>query len=155
MQPHIGLTDGQRKEIAAGLNKLLANSYLLYLKTHHFHWNVTGPHFSELHSLFESHYTELAEAVDEIAERIRAVGEFAAGSFAQFTKIATVTEESAVPSSDDMLRQLVSDNEEVVRTARQLNPIVEAANDSPTADLLARRMLEHEKNAWMLRSHLE
>ena len=155
MTPHIGLTDEQRREISDGLNKLIANSYLLYLKTHNFHWNVTGPHFSELHSLFESHYSELAEAVDEIAERVRALGEFAAGSFTQFNEIATITEESAIPSTEDMLRQLVADNEEVVRTARKLNPIVEAAHDSPTADLLARRMLQHEKNAWMLRSHLE
>ena len=155
MDIHIGMTEDQRQTVANELSKLLADSYMLYLKTHNFHWNVTGPHFSSLHALFEKHYLELAEAVDDIAERIRALGIYAPGSFKQFAEITSITEETGVPNSNDMLKQLVEAQEAVIRTARKAMPIAEAANDAPSVDLLTRRMLEHEKNAWMLRSLAE
>lgn len=155
MELHIGMSDEQRKSVAQGLSKLLADSYMLYLKTHNFHWNVTGPHFSTLHTLFETHYTELATAVDEIAERIRALGEFAPGSFSAFAELTTIDEENGRPNATDMIQQLIVAQEEVIRTARHMMPTAEAANDAPTVDLITRRMLEHEKNAWMLRSLLE
>ena len=155
MEIHIGLTDEQRKTITSHLSKLLADSYTLYLKTHSFHWNVTGPQFTTLHELFEKHYLELAGAIDNIAERIRALGEFAPASFSQYAKLTTIKEESGVPTAREMIQQLVDGQEEIVRTARKAMPIVEDANDAPTADLLTRRMDEHEKNAWMLRSLLE
>ena len=141
-----------RQEIANGLSKLLADSYTLYLKTHNYHWNVKGPLFNTLHQMFEEQYTELAEAVDEIAERIRALGKPAPGSYTAFAKLTSIEEEEGEPSAEDMIRQLVKGQEAVVRTARSVFPIAEAANDEPSADLLTQRMQIHEKNAWMLRS---
>ena len=155
MKIDIGITDIQRQEIADGLSRLLADSYTLYLKTHNFHWNVTGPMFSTLHTLFEQHYTELATAVDEVAERIRALGVKAPGSYKQFSALSTIEEETGAPSAEQMIQQLVKGQEAVVKTARSIFPKVEEANDEPTADLLTQRMQIHEKNAWMLRSLLE
>ena len=152
MKIDIGIDDRSRKEIAAGLSRLLADTYTLYLKTHNFHWNVTGPMFNTLHLMFEQQYTELATAVDEIAERIRALGEPAPGSYSQYAELSSILEETGVPSAEDMIRQLVADQEAVVRTARSVFPAAEAASDEPTADLLTQRMQVHEKTAWMLRS---
>lgn len=154
MQIDIGIPEENRKKIAEGLSRLLADSYTLYLKTHNFHWNVTGPMFNTLHTMFEQQYTELATAVDEIAERIRALGEPAPGTYAQFAELTTIREEQGVPSAEDMIRQLVEGQEAVVKTARSLFPLVEEANDEPSADLLTQRMQVHEKTAWMLRSML-
>ena len=148
----IGINENDRVAIAAGLSRLLADTYTLYLKTHNFHWNVSGPMFNTLHQMFEQQYTELATAVDEIAERIRALGVAAPGSFAQFAELTSISEETGVPSAVVMLEQLVKDQEEVVRTARSVFPIAEEASDEPTADLLTQRMQIHEKTAWMLRS---
>ena len=152
MKIDIGIDDRSRKEIAAGLSRLLADTYTLYLKTHNFHWNVTGPMFNTLHLMFEQQYTGLATAVDEIAERIRALGEAAPGSYSQYAELSSIREETGVPSAEDMIRQLVADQEAVVRTARSVFPAAEAASDEPTADLLTQRMQVHEKTAWMLRS---
>jgi len=155
MQIDIGIAEANRKEIAEGLGRLLADSYTLYLKTHNFHWNVTGPMFNTLHAMFEQQYTELATAVDEIAERIRALGEPAPGSYADFGKLTSIDEAEGVPTATDMIRQLVTGQETVVRTARDIFPLVDEVNDEPTADLLTQRMSIHEKNAWMLRSMLD
>ena len=152
MEINTGISEPERQEIANGLSKLLADSYTLYLKTHNYHWNVKGPLFNTLHQMFEVQYTELAAAVDEIAERIRALGEPARGSYTAFAKLTTIEEEVGEPSAEDMIRQLVKGQEAVVRTARSVFPIAEAANDEPSADLLTQRMQIHEKNAWMLRS---
>lgn len=154
MTIHIGLSEQQRLEIANGLAHLLADSYTLYLKTHNFHWNVTGPMFQSLHLLFENQYTELALAVDEIAERIRALDYPAPGSYAQFKELTTIKEETTVPSAQEMISQLVQDQETLIRTARGLLGLIESANDQPTLDLLTRRMTAHEKAGWMLRSLL-
>ncbi|MGE3163636.1 MAG: Dps family protein [Planctomycetota bacterium] len=151
----IGIEPAQREKLAAGLCRVLADSYTLYLKTHNFHWNVTGPMFQTLHVMFEAQYTELAMAVDEIAERIRALGHAAPGSYAQFQKLSTVAEETGVPAAEEMIRQLVQGQETVVRTARKVVPIAEEAEDQVTLDLLTQRMQVHEKTAWMLRSLLE
>lgn len=153
-QIDIGIDEAARKKIGQGLSRLLADSYTLYLKTHNFHWNVTGPMFNTLHLMFEQQYTELAAAVDLIAERIRALGLPAPGSYAQFAGLTSIKEETGQPSAEDMVRQLVRDQEAVVRTARAIFPDVDAANDEPTADLLTQRMQTHEKTAWMLRSLL-
>lgn len=150
----IGIPEQDRAEIAAGLSRLLADSYTLYLKTHNFHWNVTGPMFNTLHLMFEQQYTELAAAVDIIAERIRALGHTAPGSYQAYAKLTSIAEEEGVPAAEDMIRQLVSGQEAVVRTARAVFPIAEKGGDQPTADLLTQRMQVHEKNAWMLRSML-
>ena len=150
----IGIPAKDREAIAAGLSRLLADSYTLYLKTHNYHWNVTGPLFNTLHMMFETQYTELATAVDEIAERIRALGHPAPGSYKAFAALTSVEEEDAVPSAEEMIRQLVLGQETVVRTAREVFPLADKANDEPTADLLTQRMQLHEKNAWMLRSML-
>jgi starvation-inducible DNA-binding protein len=150
----IGLTTEQRQNIAEGLSRLLADSYTLYLKTHNFHWNVTGPQFSSLHTMFEQQYTELAVAVDEIAERIRSLGIRAPGSYAEFAKLTSIKEATGNEAAEDMIRQLVTGQEAVVRTARQAFLAAHEANDEPTADLLTQRMQSHEKNAWMLRSML-
>ena len=152
MKIDIGIDDRSRKDIAGGLSRLLADTYTLYLKTHNFHWNVTGPMFNTLHLMFEQQYTELATAVDEIAERIRALGEAAPGSYSQYAALSSIREETGVPSAEDMIRQLVADQEAVVRTARSVFPAAEEASDEPTADLLTQRMQVHEKTAWMLRS---
>jgi starvation-inducible DNA-binding protein len=151
----IGITTTDRAAIAQGLAKLLADSYTLYLKTHNYHWNVTGPMFNTLHLMFEQQYTELATAVDLIAERIRALGHAAPGSYKAYAKMTDIAEEEGVPNAQEMIRRLVAGQEAVVRTARSVFPAVEAASDEPTADLLTQRMQVHEKNAWMLRSMLE
>ena len=150
-----GLTEAQRKAIAKGLSELLADTYTLYLKTHNFHWNVTGPQFSTLHTMFMTQYTEAWQATDLIAERIRALGYPAPGSYSQFAKLASIKEETGVPKANDMIRQLVEGQEAVTRTARRVFPIAEKAGDQPTCDLLTQRMQLHEKTAWMLRSLLE
>lgn len=155
MRVDIGISEEQRKAIAVQLAKLLADSYTLYLKTHNYHWNVTGPQFNTLHLMTEGQYTELAAAVDEIAERIRALGLPAPGSYAEFAKLATVEEARGGESAEEMIRQLVVGQETVVRTAREAVKTADAADDEPTLDLLTQRMQIHEKNAWMLRSMLE
>jgi len=151
----IGISDKKRKAIAEGLSHLLADTYTLYLKTHNYHWNVTGPMFNTLHLMFETQYTELALAVDQIAERIRALGYPAPGSFAQYAKLSVIKESEGVPAAEEMIADLVKGQEAVVKTARKIFPAVEEANDEPTADLLTQRMQVHEKTAWMLRSMLE
>ena len=154
MELNIGIDLEQRQKIAAGLSRLLADSYTLYLKTHNFHWNVTGPQFNTLHTMFEEQYTELATAVDEIAERIRALGIKAPGSYSAFTELTSIEEGGGDESAEEMIRQLVIGQETVARTAREAFPAAEAASDEPSADLLTQRMQIHEKNAWMLRSML-
>lgn len=155
MQINIGIEDRDRAKIAAGLSRLLADSYTLYLQTHNFHWNVTGPMFQTLHVMFETQYTELALAVDVIAERIRALGYPAPGSYAEFVKLTSIKDAPGVPKAEKMIRLLVEGQETVVRTARSLFPVVEKAGDEATADLLTQRIQLHEKTAWMLRSLLE
>lgn len=151
----IGINEEKRKKIAEGLSRLLADSYTLYLKTHNFHWNVTGSMFQTLHLMFETQYTELATAVDLIAERVRALGHYAPGSYAEYGKLTSIKEAQGVPAAKEMVRQLVEGQEAVVRTARSIFPVVEEAGDEATADLLTQRMQIHEKTAWMLRSLLE
>ncbi len=155
MAINIGIKEKDRKQIADGLARLLADTYTLYLKTHNFHWNVTGPMFETLHLMFERQYTELAMAVDLIAERIRALGFPAPGSFSDFERMASIKEETGVPDAKSMIRQLLDGQEAVVRTARSVFPVVDRSHDEPTADLLTQRMQVHEKAAWMLRSLLE
>src|SRR6266496_2933033 len=144
MKIDIGINEQDRKDIAEGLARLLADTYTLYLKTHNFHWNVTGPMFQTLHLLFEQQYTELALAVDLIAERIRALGFPAPGSYQQFGKLSSIKEETGVPSAKEMIRQLVDGQQAVVRTARSVVPVVGDAHDEPTLDLLTQRMQVHE-----------
>jgi starvation-inducible DNA-binding protein len=151
---NLGIPDAQRRAIADGLSHLLADTYTLYLKTHNFHWNVTGPQFNSLHLMFETQYTELALAVDLIAERIRALGEPAPGSYSAYAKLSSIQEADGVPSATEMVRILAEDQLAVVRTARAVFPLADAANDEPTADLLTQRMQVHEKTAWMLRATL-
>ncbi len=148
----IGIAEPQRHEIAEGLSKVLADTYTLYLKTHNFHWNVTGPMFKTLHEMFEEHYIELRDAVDLLAERIRALGAFAPGSYAQFADLTQITEETGVPRAEDMIRQLVHGHEAVIRIARETSAKAAAAGDDGTADMLTGRLEVHEKTAWMLRS---
>jgi len=151
----IGISDSARKKIAEGLSAFLADSYTLYLMTHNFHWNVTGPMFNSLHAMFMGQYTEQWTALDEIAERIRALGHPAPGTYKEFVKLASIKEVEGVPKAMDMIRHLVAAQEATARTARSLFPLVDEANDQPTADLLTRRLEVHEKTAWMLRSLLE
>ncbi len=151
----IGLTDSERAKIAAGLSRLLADSYTLYLMTHNYHWNVTGPMFNTLHLMFMTQYTEQWTALDQIAERIRALGHPAPGTYREFVKLASIKETDGVPKALDMVRHLVAAQEATARTARSLFPIVNAADDQPSADLLTQRLEVHEKTAWMLRSLLE
>lgn len=151
----IGLEPESREAIAQGLSCLLADTYTLYLKTHNFHWNVTGPMFSTLHLMFEAQYTELALAVDVIAERIRALGYPAPGTYSQYAELTSIPETAGVPKATEMIKLLVEGQEAVVRTARSLHPKASESHDEPTADLLTQRMNLHEKNAWMLRSLLE
>lgn len=155
MNINIGINEQDRQDIAQGLSKLLADTYTLYLKTHNFHWNVTGPMFQTLHLMFETQYTELALAVDLIAERIRSLGVYAPGTYKQFAALSSIKEEDGIPKAQDMIRLLVEGQEAVVRTARSLYAVVEQANDEATADLLTQRIQLHEKTAWMLRSLLE
>jgi starvation-inducible DNA-binding protein len=150
----IGIDEADRLAITDGLSRLLADTYTLYLKTHSYHWNVTGPMFQTLHLMFETQYNELALAVDLIAERIRALGAPAPGSFREFSALSSITEDSDRPDAAEMIRRLVKSQETVVRTTRSIFPAVEAAHDEPTADLLTQRMQVHEKTAWMLRSLL-
>jgi len=151
----IGISAPKREKIAAGLSALLADSYTLYLMTHNFHWNVTGPQFNSLHLMFMGQYTEQWNALDIIAERIRALGHPAPATYKEFVKLASIKEVEGVPKATDMIRHLVAAQEATARTARELFPVVDAANDQPTADVLTQRLDVHEKNAWMLRSLLE
>ena len=151
----IGIAEGQRKKIVAGLSALLADSYTLYLMTHNFHWNVTGPQFNSLHAMFMDQYTEQWNALDIIAERIRALGFPAPGTYKEFVKLASIQEVEGVPKANDMIRHLVAAQEATARTARKLFATVDKANDQPTADVLTQRIDVHEKTAWMLRSLLE
>ena len=152
----IGLSDKDRKHIAKELSKFLADSYTLYLKTHNFHWNVTGPMFNTLHTMFMAQYTELWNAVDPVAERIRSLGHVAPGSYAQFGQLTSLPDVPAQPpKATEMIRILVEGHEAVARTARELFPLADKASDEPTADLLTQRLTVHEQTAWMLRSLLE
>ncbi|HLS97467.1 MAG: Dps family protein [Porticoccaceae bacterium] len=152
---NIGIDHGDRAKIAEGLAHLLADTYTLYLKTHNFHWNVTGPMFNTLHLMFETQYNELALAVDLIAERIRALGFPAPGTYKAYAKLSSIKETDGVPTAEEMIQLLVEGQEAVVRTARSIFPVVDKATDETTADLLTQRMQVHEKTAWMLRSMLE
>ncbi|MBK7953015.1 MAG: DNA starvation/stationary phase protection protein [Candidatus Accumulibacter sp.] len=152
---NIGINADDRKKIADGLSALLADSYTLYLMTHNFHWNVTGPMFNTLHLMFMAQYTEQWTALDVIAERIRALGHPAPGTYKEFVSLASIKEVEGVPKATEMIGNLVAAQEATARTARELFPVVNAANDQPTADLLTQRLEVHEKNAWMLRSLLE
>jgi starvation-inducible DNA-binding protein len=154
MSIDIGISEEDRNEIADGLAHLLADTYTLYLKTHNYHWNVTGPMFQTLHLMFETQYNELALAVDLIAERIRALGAPAPGSYREFGALTSIDEDTDSPDATEMIRRLVAGQETVVRTARSVFPVVDRAHDEPTADLLTQRMQVHEKTAWMLRSLL-
>lgn len=155
MNINIGIPESDRKAISEGLSRLLADTYSLYLKTHNYHWNVEGPMFQTLHTLFETQYTELATAVDEIAERVRALGFYAPGSYTQFAQLANVKDEIGNPSAREMIAKLVEDNETVVRTAREVFPAADKGSDEASADLLTQRIQLHEKTAWMLRSLLK
>jgi starvation-inducible DNA-binding protein len=153
-QIDIGISENDRRKIAEGLGRLLADTYTLYLKTHNFHWNVTGPMFQTLHLMFEEQYTELAAAVDLIAERIRALGFPAPGSYREFTSATSIPDARGDLAATEMIRELVEGQEAVVRTARSILPTVNKADDQPTLDLLTQRLQVHEKAAWMLRSLL-
>lgn len=156
MQPiNIGISESDRKELAQGVSRLLADTYTLYLKTHNYHWNVTGPMFQTLHLMFETQYNELALAVDAIAERIRSLGSYAPGTYGQYAKLTTIQEDTTIPSAQDMIRNLVAAHEAVIRTARSVFPLADKTNDEATADLLTQRLQIHEKTAWMLRSLIE
>ncbi|MEM7067202.1 MAG: Dps family protein [Cyanobacteria bacterium P01_B01_bin.77] len=152
---NIGISEEQRCAIADGLSRTLADTYTLYLKTHNFHWNVTGPMFQTLHLMFEGQYNELALAVDAIAERIRALGFPAPGTYSEYAKLSSISETEGVPVAEEMIALLVEGQEAVARTARTVFAIADEANDEPTADLLTQRLQIHEKNAWMLRSLLQ
>ncbi|MDZ4099901.1 MAG: Dps family protein [Methylophilaceae bacterium] len=151
----IGIHEKDRKKIAEGLSHLLADTYTLYLKTHYFHWNVTGPMFNTLHLMFETQYNELALAVDAIAERIRSLDFYAPGTYKEFAKLASIPESDSVPKAQDMIKELVAGHEAVCRTARSVFPAVEKAADEASADLITQRLQDHEKTAWMRRSLLE
>lgn len=151
----LGISEMDRSRIAQGLSHLLADTYTLYLKTHNFHWNVKGPMFQTLHLMFETQYTELALAVDLIAERIRALGVPAPGTYSEYAKLSSIKETSGIPEATEMIRLLLEGQEAVTRTARKMFPVVDKASDEPTADLLTQRMQVHEKTAWMLRALLE
>ncbi|HXH74911.1 MAG TPA: Dps family protein [Bacteriovoracaceae bacterium] len=151
---NIGIKEKDRKAVCRGLSSLLADTYLLYLKTQNYHWNVTGMLFQPLHTLFADHYKEMATSIDLIAERIRALGEFAPGSFSSFSKVTSIKEENGLPTAEEMIQNLVQGNEAVVTTARELISVTNECDDDVTADLLVDRMQVHEKNAWMLRSML-
>ena len=154
MSINIGINTENRATIVGGLSRLLADTYTLYLKTHNYHWNVTGPQFTSLHTLFEEQYTELATAVDVIAERIRALGEFAPGSYQAFAKLTEIKEETEVPDAQNMLKNLLESHEVIIRHARELLQTDAIETDEVSGDLLTQRMEFHEKNAWMLRSLL-
>jgi starvation-inducible DNA-binding protein len=151
----IGISTEDRAALAGHLSRVLADTYSLYLKTHNFHWNVTGPMFQTLHLMFETQYNELALAVDQVAERIRALGHYAPGTYSEYARLSSIPETEGVPKATEMIELLVKGNEAVARTAREAFSVAEKANDQPTADLLTQRMDVHEKAAWMLRSLLE
>ena len=151
----IGISTEQRQQIADGLGRLLADTWVLYGKTHGFHWNVTGPMFTSLHGMFDTQYNELWDSLDEIAERIRALGLAAPFGDSSLSKLASIEEATTIPAAMDMVKQLVADHEAVARTARSVFELADAANDQPSADLLTQRLQVHEKTAWMLRSVLE
>lgn len=153
MDTGIGTKD--RAKIADGLSRLLADTYLLYLKTHNFHWNVEGPMFQTLHLMFMDQYTEAWNAIDPIAERIRALGHYAPGTYKQYVRLGSIRETEGVPRAEKMVRELIEGQEAVARTARSVLPLADGANDQPTLDLLTQRLNIHEKNAWMLRSLLK
>ncbi len=148
----IGIEEAHRKEIVEGLSRVLADTYTLYLKTHNYHWNVTGPMFNTLHLMFETQYNELWVAVDILAERIRSLGEFSPGTYREFAELTSIEEASGVPTAEEMLADLVAGHEACARTARTVFPVAEAGKDESTADLLTQRLQVHEKTAWMLRS---
>ncbi|NVJ64912.1 MAG: DNA starvation/stationary phase protection protein [Gammaproteobacteria bacterium] len=152
---NIGISEAERTKVGEGLARLLADTYSLYLQTHNFHWNVTGPFFQSLHTLFETHYNELAIAVDDIAERIRALGMTAPGTYGEFAKLSSIQEVAGNISANEMLERLVQSHETVVRTAREVLPVAADANDESSASLISDRLVVHEKTAWMLRAHLE
>lgn len=152
---NIGISEEDRKIISDGLSKVLADSYMVYLKTHNYHWNVTGEHFLSLHEMFEQQYTELAEAIDEIAERIRALGYRAPGSFMEYQQITSIEEDTDQPKAIEMVKRLAQDNETIIRTARGVLPACDDAGDEASLDLLTHRLKVHSKTAWMLRSHIE
>ncbi|SHH82565.1 starvation-inducible DNA-binding protein [Pollutimonas bauzanensis] len=151
----IGISDKDRSTVATELSKMLADSYTLYLMTHNFHWNVTGPLFNTLHQMFMTQYTEEWQALDLIAERIRALGHYAPGTYAQYAELSSITEPASVPSAEEMIQLLVKGNEAVAKTARAAFKKADGVDDQPTADLLTQRLDIHEKNAWMLRSLLQ
>lgn len=151
---NIGIADDHRRIIANGLSELLADSYLLFLKSQNYHWNVTGMHFQALHELFEEHYTELFAAIDEIAERIRALGQKAPGTFRQYLELTNIPEDTDTPSAEKMIQRLLEAHEQVIRTAQKTLSACEEAEDEATLDLLTQRLHVHAKTAWMLRSHL-
>ena len=155
MTMDIGISKKEREKIVEGLSRLLADSFTLYLKTHNFHWNVTGPMFNTLHVMFMDQYTELWNALDIIAERIRALGFPAPATYREFAKLTVIKESEGAVNATEMLKQLLAGQEAVVKTARSVFPVVDKAGDEPTADLLTQRMQIHEKNAWMLRSMLD
>jgi starvation-inducible DNA-binding protein len=155
MKVNIGIDEAKRKLVAEGLARLLADSYTLYLKTHNYHWNVTGPHFQTLHAMFETHYDELAIAVDDIAERIRALGAFAPGTYREFAALSSIKEPDGVPDWKAMVSDLVDGHETVIRTCREVLPTAQEADDESSVALISDRMRVHEKTAWMLRSVLE
>lgn len=155
IEPNLGISTPERKKICEGLSRLLADTYTLYVQTHNFHWNVKGPFFNQLHTAFENQYTELATAVDDIAERIRALGEHAPGTFEEFLKLSSFKQEAGAPDAQKMQKILLHGHECCVRTARETFPIAAAAHDEPTCDFLNGRMEAHEKTAWMLRASLE
>lgn len=152
---NIGISDQSRNQIAHGLSELLADSYTLYLQTHNFHWNVTGPFFQQLHLLFEERYTELAIAVDDIAERIRALGHKAPGTYAEFAALTSIKEYKGDIPAQEMLKILLTSHENLVRTARRVLVLAQDADDESSASLISDRLVTHEKTAWMLRAHLE
>lgn len=155
MNVNIGISEDKRTAIAEGLSRVLADSYMVYLKTHNYHWNVTGEHFRSLHTQFEEQYTELAVAIDDIAERIRSLGHRAPGSFREFQDLTSIQEDTDQPKALEMVRRLAVDNETILRTARETLPVCDEADDEATIDLLTQRLNIHSKTAWMLRSHLE
>jgi starvation-inducible DNA-binding protein len=155
MEINTGISGAQRGAIVQGLSRLLADSYVLYLKTHSFHWNVEGPMFQTLHQMFMEQYTETWNAIDLVAERIRSLGEYAPGTYREYARLTSIKETEGVPRAEDMVRLLIEGQEAVVRTAREALGVADEANDQPTLDLLTQRMQVHEKNAWMLRSLLK
>ena len=155
MEMDTGISAEQRGAIAQGLSKLLADTYVVYLKTHNFHWNVEGPMFQTLHLMFMEQYTETWNAIDLIAERIRSLGEYAPGTYKEYSKLTRIKETDGVPKAEQMVQLLIEGQEAIVRTARELLPVADEASDEPTLDLLTQRMQVHEKNAWMLRSLLK